>query len=76
MATISGACPGPESATSGSGMAKAASRPTRPSVPPSGEPWEKFRLPGDGEAGDAVSTWEPASGLTKTDAYKAWEEQQ
>ncbi|EOD22671.1 hypothetical protein EMIHUDRAFT_240018 [Emiliania huxleyi CCMP1516] len=38
--------------------------------------WEKFRLPGDGEAGDAVSTWEPASGLTKTDAYKAWEEQQ
>ena len=38
--------------------------------------WEKFRLPGDGEAGDAVSTWEPASGLAKTDAYKAWEEQQ
>ena len=38
--------------------------------------WEKFRLPGDGAAGDAVSTWEPASGLAKTDAYKAWEEQQ
>ena len=38
--------------------------------------WEKCRLPGDGEAGGAASTWEPASGLAKTDAYKAWEEQQ
>jgi hypothetical protein len=35
--------------------------------------WEAWRLPGDGEAGDPVSTWEPLAHVQGTEALASWE---